>query len=168
MRSGRHKLYPPSLFVSVELCERLYTEILENLAELGFRLCVAFGGHGPAASLLKRLAERLGGQMGGMKILTCGSATYIRDLLPGLDPEDPSPGAHGGLWETAMNMGLNREFVDLTRVRSINASPIPSQLKGRGDKQFNAIERATPEMGERLLDTAALRLAEQVKALLHK
>lgn len=166
MRSGKHPLYPPSLFVSVELCEQIYTELFENLAELGFRLCVAFGGHGPAALLLRRLAERLGGQLGGMKIHTCGSTTYLADLLPGLDPEDPSPGAHGGLWETAMNAALNPEFVDLTRVRHIDSSPIPSQLKGREERQWAAIERATPEIGERLLDTAARRLASEVEALL--
>ena len=167
MRSGVYELFAPSLFASVELCEQIYAEMFENLAELGFRLCVAMGGHGPAAALLKRLAERLGGQIGRMRIHTCGSITYLADLLPGLDPDDPSPGAHGGLWETAMNMGLDPEFADLSRVRHIDASPIPSQLKGRSAPQLAAIEHATPALGERLLDAAAHRLAEAVRGMLY-
>ena len=31
LRRGEHELYPPSLWVSRELCERLYTELLESL-----------------------------------------------------------------------------------------------------------------------------------------
>lgn len=166
MRSGERQLYPPSLFVSVELCRAIYTELFENLAELGFRLCVAFGGHGPAASLLRQIEEELGGRMGDMAIFTCGSATFVKDTIRAHAGDDPSPGAHGGRWETSMNMGLNPDYVYLSRVRSIDESPIPSQLKGRPDAHLASIEASSVEFGEELLQTAAQRLTARVRELL--
>jgi len=166
MRSGTRELFPPSLFVSVELCMQIYSELLENLADLGFRLCVAFGGHGPAASLLKELADNLGGRIDDMAIFTCGSGTFIRDEIKEDGGDDPSPLSHGGKWETAMNMALNADHVDLSRVRSIDDSPIPSQLKGRPSAHLSAIEASSVEFGELLLSTAASRLAAEVRELM--
>lgn len=165
MRSRTRELFPPSLFVSVELCTQIYAELFENVAELGFRLCVAFGGHGPAASLLKAVAEELGGRIGDMEIFTCGSSTFISDVIREEAGDDPAPLSHGGKWETAMNMALNPEYVDVSRVRSIDDSPIPSQLKGRPSPHLSAIEASSVEFGELLLSTAASRLAGKVREL---
>ena len=166
MRSGERELFPPSLFVSVELCRQIYAELFENMAELGFRLCVAFGGHGPAASLLRVIAEEWGGRLGDMAIFTCGSSTFIRDIIKEQAGDDPGPLSHGGKWETAMNMALEPEHVDLSRVRAIDDSPIPSQLKGRASAHLSAIEASSVEFGELLLSTAASRLAAKVRELM--
>ena len=167
-RSGRHTLFPPSLFVSVELCRQIYLEVLENMAELGFRVCVAFGGHGPAAGLLKNIVKELRGKLKGMAILPCGSATFIGDLLRPADGADPGvhAGRHGGRWETSMNMALNPEFVDLSRVRQIEPSPIPSQLKGLDEANIGDIEKSSVEFGEKLMSTSAQRLANEVRRIL--
>ena len=166
MRSGSHELFPPSLFVSVELCRQAYEELFENMAELGFRVCAAFGGHGPAAGLLKKIAEELDGKLVDMQIFTCGSTTFTHDLILADGASDPSPCSHGGKWETSMNMALNTEYVDLSRVRDIEDSPIPSQLKGRAEGTLQAIEASSADFGERLIETAACRLAETVRELL--
>lgn len=166
MRSGTHELFPPSLFVSVELCQGVYMELFENMAALGFRVCVAFGGHGPAAGLLRKMADELGGRIGEMAIIACGSATFIKDLLEREAHGDPSPGGHGGKWETSMNMALDPDRVDLSRVRQIDSSPIPSQLKRRPPAHLKAIEASTVAFGEELLSTAAHRLAEAVRKAL--
>ena len=158
MRSPERQLFPPSLFVSVELCRQIYMELFENMAEIGFRLCVAFGGHGPAAGLLKQMAKELDGKVGEMAILACGSTTFIQDLV-----RADGFGGHGGKWETAMNMALNPDYVDLSRVAHIDSSPIPSQLKGRSPDQLRAIEASTTDFGEQLLSTAAAGLAEAVR-----
>ena len=67
LRSGEHQLYPPSLWVSQEVCEQLYLELLESLADMGFRACLAVGGHYPAALLLQEQRERTGGRVREMR-----------------------------------------------------------------------------------------------------
>lgn len=166
INSGKHQLFPPSLFVSVELCRGIYMELFESMAALGFRVCVAFGGHGPAASLLRKIVEELGGRLGKMAIITCGSSTYVKDLLNREAHGDPNPGAHGGKWETSMNMALGPKRVDLSRVQHIDASPIPSQLKGRAPAHLKAIEASSVAFGEELMSTAARRLADEVRKTL--
>jgi len=159
MLSEKYPLFPPNLFVSVELCRSVAGELFERFAALGFRLCVGFGGHGPAAKLLKQMAEEADGRVNGMALLTCGSTTYTADIIRENGGDDPKPMSHGGKWETAMNMALNADYVDLSRIRDIDSSPIPSQLKGRTDAQLRGIEAATVEFGETLISTAAERLA---------
>jgi len=159
--SGEYPMFPPSLFVSVELCRSICVELFERFAALDFELCVGFGGHGPAAKLLKQLAEEVGGTVNGMSLLTCGSATYTADIIRENGGDDPKPLSHGGKWETAMNMALDPDYVDLSRVRDIDPSPIPSQLKGRTDAQLRGIEAATIEFGETLISAAAERLAAE-------
>ncbi|MBT4817359.1 MAG: creatininase family protein [Lentisphaerae bacterium] len=166
MLTGEFPLFPPSLFVSVELCRNVAGELFERFEALGFRLCVGFGGHGPAASLLKQMAGEHNGDVTGMSLLTCGSTTYTADIIRESGGDDPKPLSHGGKWETAMNMALNSDYVDLSRVRDIDPSPIPSQLKGRTDTQLRGIEAATVAFGETLIDTAAERLAAEVKGRL--
>ena len=63
---------PPSCFVSRELCKSLYIELMETLADLGFKVCMACGGHWPAEVLLKEIDKELGGTIQGMKFWGCG------------------------------------------------------------------------------------------------
>ncbi len=168
MRSGQYELFPPSLFVGVELCEQIYLELFQNMAALGFRLCVAFGGHGPAASLLARMAKDLGGSVGDMRLFTCGSTTFIKEELASDSAETGCPPRHGSKWETSINAALNAEYVDLSRIRSIDSSSIPSQLKGRSEAELADLERASAEWGEQLLGCIVERLSATVRGLLAK
>ena len=166
LRSGEFELFPPSLWVSVELCERAYMEVFESLAGIGFKLCVAFGGHGPAITLLKQMAKNCRNRVGDMKLFSCGPLEYVSDMAK-QDPDgEKRYSMHGGRWETSVNMALNPDYVDLSRVRDIDASPIPSQLKNSPEEMLRRIETANAEFGERIIRVVSEQLAEKVKELL--
>ena len=66
LRSKKFELFPPSLWVSRELCESIYVELMESIADLGFKVCIALAGHGPAAKLLRKITERYSGRIAYM------------------------------------------------------------------------------------------------------
>jgi hypothetical protein len=159
--------YYPSVMTDVTICKALYIDLFRSFAEdLGCRVCVAFGGHGPCGSLLTRISEENGGEIAGMKLLACWSLSHNKDVvLAEYEKLGVSRISHGGLWETAMNMAVNREFVDLDRV----PGPWPDRfLQYEGNQEgLEAIEpEALLEFGQRLVDTAAERIAAEAKALL--
>lgn len=166
MRSGDHELFPPSLFVSGELCKQVYTELFENMAEIGFKLCVAIGGHGPCNLVIREILAERGNKIGEMEILTLSCAAIVEDIVDEDGGDVPLASGHGSKWETAMNMALNPEYVDLSRVKFINESPRPSPMKGRPDAHMRFIEEASVEFGERLYKLAGSRLAEKVREIL--
>ena len=59
LRSGKKELFPPSLWVSRELCEQVYTELMESFAEIGFKVCMAVGGHWPVEVMLRKIEGKL-------------------------------------------------------------------------------------------------------------
>jgi len=105
----------PSVFTSIDICEKLYYELFESFAEdLGCKVCVAFGGHGPAGTLIKKIYEANNGVIAGMKLLACSSLSHNTDIVKAeYEKFGVKKIQHGGLWETAMNMALNPGFVQL-------------------------------------------------------
>jgi len=55
LRSGTKRLYPPTLCISRETCKLVYTELLETMADLKFKVCIGIGGHGPCDWVLKEM-----------------------------------------------------------------------------------------------------------------
>ena len=70
--------------MSVELCRQGITELLESMAGLGFKSCIAFGGHGPTGSLLMDIHKELGGHVGGMRFWAGNKGSVMQDVWDNL------------------------------------------------------------------------------------
>jgi len=166
LRRGDKDAAPPSCFVSRELCKTLYIELMESLADLGFKVCMAFSGHWPGEALLQEIAKELGGVIRGMKFWGGGTLLILRDELAKLNKEQPLVGGHGTMWETSLVMAIHENWVDLSRVDRIKDSPISHQLKRLSPAKLDAIKSANAAFGERYLSQAAERLAKQAVDML--
>lgn len=166
LRSGDKELYPPSLFVSRELCELAYTEVLESMADMGFQACVAIGGHAPADALLVDMAEKHKGFIGGMRFYGGGVFSLLKDLLAELSQTYPGAGGHGTMWETSLMLAIAGDKVDLPRAQQILENPLVSQLQANPPEVIAQIAKATAALGEEFFDQAAQRAAAKAQELL--
>ncbi|MBI3946324.1 MAG: creatininase family protein [Armatimonadetes bacterium] len=166
LRSGTRDLYPPSLWVSGELCERIYVEVLESLADMGVRVCMANGGHWPADLLLQRIEKEHEGHIGSMRFWGGGTVRLLEDANRQLAQEDPLALGHGTMWETSLLMAFRPDWVDVARAARIAQSPIPSQLKRTSPEKIAHISAANPALGNRMINLAAQRLAAKARELL--
>jgi len=162
---GPDKLFPPSLWVSREACEVLYTELLESLADMGFRACLALGGHWPADLLLQDLHQRHGGRIGDMRFYGGGTVSLLGDFLTDLIDADPLSGGHGTHWETSLVMALRPGWVDLTRLPHLTDSPLPSQLRANRPEVYAYIAKANPELGQRVLQALIESAVDKAREL---
>ena len=169
-RNGLQTILPtiyPSVMIDVHICKKLYIDLFKSFAEdLGCSVCVAFGGHGPCGSLITRISEENDGVISGMKLLPCSSLSHNHDIvLAEYEKLGVSRINHGGLWETAMNMGVNPEFVQLDRVEG----EWPDRFLQYKDNQEGLSEiepGALLAFGQKLLDVAAERIATEAAELL--
>jgi creatinine amidohydrolase/Fe(II)-dependent formamide hydrolase-like protein len=166
LRSGKKELFPPSFWVSGELCRRIYVELLESAADLGFKACIAFGGHGPAGSMLMDIHKEMGGRVRGMPFWGGNKGSILEDVLKAETKKNPNIAGHGMMWETSGVMAMHPEWVDLPRARRIRESPLPSQLKNQPQARLDCIATANAEFGNRLYNLAAERLAKIAREML--
>lgn len=166
LRSKKRELFPPSLWVSHELCERLYVELMESMADIGFRSCIAFGGHAPADDLLQQIEKKHNGRIGNMRFWGGGTIRILRDVLADVVKKEPLSRGHGMMWETSMALAIRQDWVDLPRAARIKSSPLPSQLKPQSDEAIAYIAKANPELGNFLINTAAERIARLAEEML--
>ncbi|MBM4091267.1 MAG: creatininase family protein [Planctomycetes bacterium] len=157
---------PPSCFVGREVCKSLYIELMESLADLGFKSCIAFSGHFPGDVVLEEIEKEQGGVIRGMRFWGGGLVRILKDELERMDEEHPLWGGHGAMWETSILRALNEQWVDLSRVDRIQESPISHQLKDLSPEKIQAIKLANVEFGNRYLDLAAERAAKLASDLL--
>ncbi|MEW6357582.1 MAG: creatininase family protein [Planctomycetota bacterium] len=166
LRRREKELYPPSLWVSRELCERLYTELMESMADMGFKVCMALGGHYPADLLLRDIEKKHNGRIGDMLFYGGGTCEILKEEIEKLHREDPTTGGHGGMWESALVMAVRPDWADLSRSERVVNAPFASQLKKMKPENLARIKDATVEFGARLLNTAAEKTAARAKKLL--
>lgn len=166
LRERTKEFYPPSLWVSGELCRQIYIELMESLADLGFKACIAFSGHAPADGLLQQIEKELGGRIGAMKFWGGGTVSILRDHLKEQAKEDPLGTGHGMKWETSIVMALHPEWVDLPRAKRIKDHALPSQLKKQSQERMDHIATANAELGNRVLNLAAERAAKLAQDML--
>jgi creatinine amidohydrolase/Fe(II)-dependent formamide hydrolase-like protein len=157
---------PPSCFVGREVCKSLYIELMESLADLGFKSCIAFSGHFPGDVLLEEIDKEQGGVIRGMRFWGGGLVRILKDELKKMEEEHPLWGGHGTMWETSILRALNEQWVDLSRVDRIKESPISHQLKDLSPEKIQAIKLANVQFGNRYLDLAAERAAKLASDLL--
>ncbi|MEN6302643.1 MAG: creatininase family protein [Armatimonadia bacterium] len=164
MRSGEKELFPPSLFVSRELCALAYTEVLEGMADMGFKACIALAGHAPADKLMQDLTEEHGGVIRGMKFFGAGTYSLLHDFLGELNEEHPGSTSHGTMWETSMTMAATPGYVDLPRAERILSNPRPTQLGANSPETIAYIQKANAELGEeslrRVVEVVVAKAAE--------
>jgi len=166
LRSGKHQLFYPSLWVSRELCQRIYLELLESLADLGFKSCVALGGHYPALLLISEIEEQCGGRIAKMRF-SSGRSYVGPPAAEESGPEaDSRAEGHGLMKETSMFAAICPECVDLSRAPYTMESPIPSQLQEASAESIAYLQKATPEVGRRLIAREARRLAALAREML--
>ena len=166
MRAGEKELYPPSLFVSRELCELAYTEVLEGMADMGFRVAIALAGHAPADRLLQDMTEAHGGVIRGMNFFGGGTYSLAQDLVAELAREIPGSGGHGTMWETSLIMATAPGYTDLPRAERILSDPRPSQLQGNSPEVIARIQDANAELGEKTLQLTVDRVVVKAAELL--
>ena len=166
LRSGKKDTAPPSCWISRETCALLYTELMESLADLGFKVCLAFCGHAPGDALLQEIEKEHAGVLRGMRFWGGGTVRILKEELAKMGKEQPLLGGHGMMWETSIVMALNEHWVDLDRVPRIKDSPLSHQLKNQSPERLAAIRTANAELGNRMLNLAAERLAEVGRQLL--
>jgi creatinine amidohydrolase/Fe(II)-dependent formamide hydrolase-like protein len=166
LRSGKRQLFPPSLWTSRELCKAIYLEVMESMADLGFMVCVAVGGHYPAGLVLREIGAKLEGCLGKMRILT-GEKPELR---PAVELEyrksDPQLLGHGTMWETSQVLAANADWADPSRSARTFETPIPSQLKSNPPEVIARIPEANAPLGNRILDETAALLADEALHLL--
>jgi creatinine amidohydrolase/Fe(II)-dependent formamide hydrolase-like protein len=166
LRNPTKELFPPSLWTSGDLCKQIYVELLESLADLGFKACVAFAGHAPADALLQQIEKELGGRIGAMKFWGGGTVSILRDHLEDEAKKSPLGTGHGMMWETSLVMAIRPDWVDLPRARRIKESPLPSQLKDQPQEKLDFIATANAELGNRAINLAAERAAKLAREML--
>lgn len=166
MRSGEKELYPPSLFVSRELCELAYTEVLEGMADMGFRAAIAIAGHAPADKLMQDMTEAHGGVIRGMKFFGAGTYSLLTDFLADLGRLMPGSTGHGTMWETSMLMATAPGYVDLPRAERILADPRPSQLQANSAETIAQIQNADVHLGSESLCLVVDKLVAKAAQLL--
>ena len=168
LRSGEKQLYHPSLWVSRELCQQIYVELLESIADMGFKVCMAHSGHWPGVLLLQEIMEEKKGHIGEMKFWGGGNGSLLKDVLAEEREKDPLIEGHGMMRETSMIMAVRADWVDVDRAQRINENPLPSQLKGQSAEKLARIVSANAELGNRMLNIAAERMAMLAREMLGK
>lgn len=129
IRSGKDNMYFPSMFVSRELVRQIHEEIFEGMARIGFKGCMALGGHGPNIIALDVFRKEHDGAVGAMRMLTPNWPALLRpsELFQECARKCPQAMAHSGVIETALMMYLRPEQVDLSKVMNVLNAPYASQ-----------------------------------------
>jgi creatinine amidohydrolase/Fe(II)-dependent formamide hydrolase-like protein len=166
LRDKSKELFLPSLWTSGELCKQLYIELLESLADIGFKSCIAFSGHAPGDALLQQIDKELSGKVGGMRFWGGGTVSILRDHLRELAKQYPLGMGHGMMWETSIMMALNPDWVDVSRAKRVKNYSRPSQLSKQPDKNLDDIANANAELGNREINLAAERAAKIAREML--
>jgi len=165
------KIVPSSVFTSIDVCEKLYYDLFESFAEdIGFKVCVFMGSHGPAVMLAKKIAKE-NPVFKGMKIIMAGSLSHNQDLVEAEYKRLGIPRiSHGGMWESAMFMASNPEFVNPEKLKDAVPGAYEKYMFKNYGKHvvptYEEIKQVSLEFGERLVQTSAERIAaEALKAL---
>jgi len=167
LRSRKHQLYHPSLWVSREVCKQLCIELMEAMSNMGFKSCIGFSGHWPGDLLLQEIQKEMDGCIGEMRFWG-GGTSILQDVIGKEAERNPGIQGHGLMDETSMHMAVREDWVDLSRVDRIDESPIPSQVKGQSDEKLAKLKTANVEFGNRLLNAGAEKLAKMALEMLNK
>ena len=166
----------PSVFISRETCRALYEELLETFAlELGFKMCVFIGSHGPVGEMLRQIIEEdteaktdRVGTIHGMRLLIADSRDYNRDIIDAFYREQGIARTfHGGVWESALNYAINPEYfqpelLDETKYPQHFGPLHEEHTPGRKRPSKSEFRKFTPAFAKEMRETTIRRLAADV------
>jgi len=145
--------FPFTLRLDQELCTRLYQQVLEQFAAMGFRSILLVNGHfGLANSLALRYAAISCMRKALATVLVAADYEVLVDL--------GDRGDHAGMWETALLRAVQPELV---RSELLRASVELPGVIGTDPRSG-----ATVTLGRHGLRAAATRLATSIKRSLHE
>jgi len=152
---GGHKAYQWTIcYEDVDGIENLVAATFDRLSQMGFRVIVAITGHYPGeqVQMVKRAAARHEQQPGAATVI----AMPEYEAYPG--PE--RAGDHAAKWETSILWYLRPELVDLARTEAHPDDPL------HGVFGEDPREKASVDLGRRMIDTVVENLAERITAAL--
>lgn len=175
-KSNEHGVIPGTISLSAETLMRLLSDIGASLARTGFRRLVLLNGHGGNSAALDIMARDLK-IAHDLHVITCHWYNFNEaDTVS--DATEQAFGIHAGLVETSAMLALKPELVAMDKARNFpNAAKDwqdayrhlglsagrarPAWVIGdlNADGACGDAASATTEIGERLLDTAALNFA---------
>ncbi|HNS33030.1 MAG TPA: creatininase family protein [bacterium] len=161
-------LYKPSLFLSSECCRLIYDETLESMAGIGFKVCMAVGGHMPAILLMGRLAKEKNGEVEGMRIENIDWTDIILKSTD-IGRRYPEGLAHGGIIETALVMYCDKRLCRLSQVLQVRDTNFVSQLARLSDEKLEGIRKnATISLGREIFEAAVSAIADTARSCMEK
>lgn len=166
-REGK-PICPPSLFLSKECCQLIYEETLENMASLGFKVCLCVGGHGPAMTLMKNLIDAHGARMDGMRLVNIHWTALDKSSSVLADKHARRLyNAHGGIVETALVRYCDDRFCDVSRIHKTLTANLGSQLNiFNADELTEIANHATVKLGRAIFDAVVNGMAAAAKQAL--
>ena len=178
--SPEHATFAGTLTLGIEALLAAWTKIGLSVAAAGVRKLVLFNSHGGQGSVVDLVAQALRCRT-GMLVVRCSS---YRFALPAgwIPAEEARYGLHGGLVETSMMLAAAPDLVRPAAARSFRSraseweKAVPGlEVEGESAVAWVAEDlntsgatgdasAATAELGERLLDHYAARLAGVIDA----
>lgn len=161
--------YAGSITIKPENFINYMTDIVESLADKGFRRCIIVNGHGGNNSALKQVAHQ---SYNRFKIKTAVVSWWM--MCSDITEEVyGSPGGHAGLDETGYVMSIDPKLGDKSAYESkmaykfvdgVDVYPIPGSVllydkEGRGAPDFD------PKKGKELADKVKKRMGDFLEDL---
>ena len=181
----RTPLLYPSVMTSAEVCKALYLELLETFVlEHKFKMCVFFGGHGPAGAMIKNIVVESNpglvppepgthkpffGDFMGMKVLAVGSLDFnLAFVQKSYEELKIERIGHGGMWETAANYAINPdyfqpEYMDETKYPQHYGALAEEMFEGCVRPVKSEIRKLTPEFARAFYDLTVKNFAAEVQ-----
>lgn len=158
MRTSKD-LATPSVFISVECCRKLYLEFLESFAQIGFKLFVGIGAHGPGQTLFNNIVKDIGGKMGTMDVMPF----HVMDGIGDMRKEFPQSWGHGRTLETAIAWYCGHKGTCKLKQIHGNHQYYHSQVSSSTSEQLDEFsEQTTLELGKKYFDAHVTRLASLI------
>ena len=150
---GGHYDYPTSIMVSEAALRPLLQEVLQRLADLGYRVIVCITGHYPGeqVDLVKSAAASVSAPAGTTVLALAEHEAYTLERRAD----------HAGKWETSILAALRPDLVDMQQFTKHADDPL------RG-VYFTEPREATETLGRETVDGIVATLAKWVADALEK
>jgi creatinine amidohydrolase len=178
-KSDEHLGYQGTVSLDAETLIAILNQIGRSIARAGVRRVVFLNAHGGNVPVLQIVIRRLRVELG----LFCVAAGWVSMGFPEgvVSPREAQEGIHGGLVETAAMLHFRPDLVDMSKARhfvpasaEVARSNEVLRLMGpvsagwsiedlHADGAAGDASAATPEIGARIVEHAAIRYARLIE-----